>query len=103
MSGAGAEESAECGCAVARLLPAPEPDLLYDHHSSEEELEVNSASSRMSLSSRILCMLFPKMYVRDFHVEPDYDIDNFFVLASLRFGLVKEKHPFFWRKAQFIY
>lgn len=43
MSGAGAEESVECGCAAARLLPAPEPDLLYDHHSSEEELEVYNA------------------------------------------------------------
>lgn len=32
-----------CACAPAppRLL-APEPDLLYDHHSSEEELEVGT-------------------------------------------------------------
>ncbi|XP_063893722.1 translation initiation factor IF-2 isoform X1 [Helicoverpa armigera] len=31
-----------CACAPAppRLLPDPEPDHLYDHHSSEEELEV---------------------------------------------------------------
>ncbi|XP_028166644.1 uncharacterized protein LOC114357297 isoform X1 [Ostrinia furnacalis] len=31
-----------CACAPAppRLLPEPEPDHLYDHHSSEEELEV---------------------------------------------------------------
>jgi hypothetical protein len=32
----------ECACAPTppRLLPEPEPDHLYDHHSSEEELEV---------------------------------------------------------------
>ncbi|GBP48817.1 hypothetical protein EVAR_8425_1 [Eumeta japonica] len=32
-----------CACApapTARLLPEPDPDHLYDHHSSEEELEV---------------------------------------------------------------
>lgn len=32
-----------CACAAPtppRLLPEPEPDHLYDHHSSEEELEV---------------------------------------------------------------
>ncbi|KAL0831665.1 hypothetical protein ABMA28_002437 [Loxostege sticticalis] len=33
-----------CACAPAppRLLPDPEPDHLYDHHSSEEELEVET-------------------------------------------------------------
>lgn len=33
-----------CACAPTppRLLPEPEPDHLYDHHSSEEELEVET-------------------------------------------------------------
>lgn len=54
MSGAGAE-SAECGCAAARLLPAPEPDLLYDHHSSEEELEVYAPSEFFFLHEHYAC------------------------------------------------
>ncbi|XP_028033109.1 uncharacterized protein LOC114245221 isoform X2 [Bombyx mandarina] len=33
-------EACACGPTPARLLPEPEPDHLYDHHSSEEELEV---------------------------------------------------------------
>ncbi|XP_045768915.1 uncharacterized protein LOC123869879 isoform X3 [Maniola jurtina] len=33
-----------CSCAPAAALAAPEPDLLYDHHSSEEELEVINGS-----------------------------------------------------------
>ncbi|KAJ8730476.1 hypothetical protein PYW08_001889 [Mythimna loreyi] len=37
-----------CACAPAppRLLPEPEPDHLYDHHSSEEELEVINGAPR---------------------------------------------------------
>ncbi|XP_045768912.1 uncharacterized protein LOC123869879 isoform X1 [Maniola jurtina] len=33
-----------CSCAPAAALAAPEPDLLYDHHSSEEELEVTAVT-----------------------------------------------------------
>lgn len=37
-----------CACAPTppRLLPEPEPDHLYDHHSSEEELEVINGALR---------------------------------------------------------
>lgn len=74
MSGAGAEESAECGCAAARLLPAPEPDLLYDHHSSEEELEVYNAP-----------------FTKIMHVVPgNITFSLILVLASLIIGLVLE-------------
>ncbi|CAH1646385.1 unnamed protein product [Spodoptera littoralis] len=45
MPGMGGEA---CACAPTppRLLPEPEPDHLYDHHSSEEELEVINGALR---------------------------------------------------------
>lgn len=41
-------EACACGPTPARLLPEPEPDHLYDHHSSEEELELKMGGAGVS-------------------------------------------------------
>lgn len=41
-------EACACEPEPARRLPDHEPDHLYDHHSSEEELEVSSLGVNLS-------------------------------------------------------
>ncbi|KOB73656.1 Inositol polyphosphate [Operophtera brumata] len=54
-SGMGGEACA-CSPTPPRLMPAPEPDLLYDHHSSEEELESRPGVLNLSKSRQTVAL-----------------------------------------------